>query len=103
MEKLPGSMEKTNTRKIRDILNEFLQENKLDAKLKERDLVDSWEELMGKTISRATQKIYIKDRKLFVVISSSVIRNELYMLKQEIVRKLNERVGEDIITELVLR
>jgi predicted nucleic acid-binding Zn ribbon protein len=96
-------MEKTNTRKIRDLLNEFLQENKLDTKLKERDLIDSWEELMGKTISRATQKIYIKDGKLFVVIPSSVIRNELYMLKQEIVRKLNEKVGGNMITDLVLK
>lgn len=96
-------MEKADIRKIRDVLQEFLRENKLDVKLRERGLIDSWEELMGKTISRATKKIYIKDGKLFVVISSSVIRNELYMLKQEIVKKLNEKVGEDIITELVLR
>ena len=92
-------MDKTNTRQIRDILNEFLQENKLDSRFKERNLVESWEEMMGKTISRATKNIYIKDRKLFVVISSSIIRNELFMLKQEIVKKLNQRVGEDIITD----
>jgi predicted nucleic acid-binding Zn ribbon protein len=96
-------MEKADIRKIRDVLQEFLRENKLDVKLRERGLIDSWEELMGKTISRATKKIYIKEGKLFIVISSSVIRNELYMLKQEIVRKLNEKAGEDIITELVLR
>jgi len=96
-------MEKANVRKIRDILQEFLRENKLDVKLRERGLIDSWEELMGKTISRATKKIYIKDGKLFVVISSSVIRNEIHMLKQEIVKKLNEKAGEDIITELILR
>ena len=96
-------MDKTNTRQIREILNEFLRENKLDSRLKERNLVESWEELMGRTISRATKNIYIKDRKLFVVISSSVIRNELYMLKQEIVKKLNQRVGEEIITDLILK
>jgi predicted nucleic acid-binding Zn ribbon protein len=96
-------MEKTDIRKIRDVMQEFLRENKLDVKLRERGLIDSWEELMGKTISRATKKIYIKDGKLFIVISSSVIRNELYMLKQEIVKKLNEKAGDDIITELVLR
>jgi len=96
-------MEKADIRKIRDVMQEFLRENKLDVKLRERGLIDTWEELMGKTISRATKKIYIKDGKLFVVISSSVIRNELHMLKQEIVRKLNEKAGEDIITELILR
>jgi predicted nucleic acid-binding Zn ribbon protein len=96
-------MEKTNIRKISDILQEFLRDNKLDVKLKERQLIESWEELMGKTIFRATKQIYIKESKLFVVISSSVIRNEIHMLKQEIVKKLNEKAGEDIITELVLR
>jgi len=96
-------MERTNTRKVSDILKQFLRENKLDIRLKERQVIECWEELMGKTISRATKKIYIKESKLFVVISSSVVRNELHMLKQEIVRKLNERAGEEIITELVLR
>jgi predicted nucleic acid-binding Zn ribbon protein len=96
-------MEKTNIRKIRDILQDFLRENKLDVRLKERQVIDSWAELMGKTISKATRQIYIRERKLYVVISSSVIRNELYMLKQEIVKKLNEKAGENIITELVLR
>jgi predicted nucleic acid-binding Zn ribbon protein len=96
-------MERAKIRKIRDVLQDFLRENKLDVKLRERGLVDSWEELMGKTISRATKKIYIKEGKLFVFISSSVIRNEIHMLKQEIVKKLNEKAGEEIITELILK
>jgi predicted nucleic acid-binding Zn ribbon protein len=96
-------MERTNIRKVSDILKEFLRENKLDIRLKERQVIECWEDLMGKTISRSTKKIYIKDSKLFVVVSSSVVRNELHMLRQEIVRKLNERAGEDIITDLVLR
>jgi predicted nucleic acid-binding Zn ribbon protein len=96
-------MERTNIKKISDILKEFLRENKLDIRLKERKVIESWEELMGKTISRATKKIYIKESKLFVVTSSSVVRSELHMLRQEIVRKLNEKAGEEVITELVLK
>lgn len=96
-------MDRSNARKISDVLKEFLQENKLDKKFKERELIESWEELVGRAISRATKNIYIRNGKLFVVISSSVVRNELYMLKDEIVRKLNERIGEEIITELILK
>ncbi len=96
-------MDRIYTRKIREVLKEFLQENKLDTKLKERELIESWEELVGRTINRATKKIYIRDGKLFVILSSSVVRSELHMLKDEIVRKLNERIGEQIITELVLK
>jgi len=96
-------MDRINTRKINEVLKEFLHENKLDIKFKERELIESWEELVGRTINRATKDIYIRNRKLFVVLSSSVVRNELYMLKDEIVRKLNERIGEPIISELVLK
>lgn len=96
-------MDRINTRKINEVLKEFLRENNLDVRLKERELVESWEEMVGRTINRATKNIYIRDRKLFVVLSSSVVRNELYMLKDEIVRKLNERIGKQIITELVLK
>ena len=96
-------MDRINTRKINEVLKEFLQENRLDIKFKERELIESWEELVGRTINRATKDIYIRDRKLFVVLSSSVVRNELFMLKDEIVRKLNERIGEQIITELILK
>jgi len=96
-------MDRINTRKINEVLKEFLRENNLDVRFKERELVESWEEMVGRTVNRATKNIYIRDRKLFVVLSSSVVRNELYMLKNEIVRKLNERVGEQIITELILK
>jgi len=96
-------MDRINTRKINEVLKEFLRENNLDVRLKERELVESWEEMVGRTINRATKNIYIRDRKLYVVLSSSVVRNELYMLKDEIVRKLNERIGKQIITELVLK
>lgn len=96
-------MEKSNIRKISEILKEFLRENKLDVRLKERKVIESWEELMGKTISRATKKIYIKESILYVITSSSVVRSELHMLRQEIVRKINEKVGEEVIIELVLR
>jgi hypothetical protein len=34
-------MDRINTRKIREVLKEFLQENKLDTKLKERELIES--------------------------------------------------------------
>jgi len=96
-------MKRANIRKLSDILKDFLKENKLDARLKERQVINGWEELMGKAIARVTKKIYIKEGRLFVIISSSVVRSELHMLKQEIVRKLNERAGEEIIRELVLK
>jgi len=96
-------MEKSNTRSLKDVVSDYLQEYKLDKRLKERELVSSWESLVGKTINRTTKDIYIKDKKLYVYLTSSVARNELHMLKDELLKRLNENAGEEIITEIILR
>ena len=88
---------------MREAIRAFLKESNLEKPLKERQLVSSWESLLGKSIARATREIYIKDGKLYVSLTSSVIRNELYMLQDEIIRKLNEAAGEELLTGMVLK
>lgn len=96
-------MERSNTQSMREAIRAFLKESNLEKPLKERQLVSSWESLLGKSIARATREIYIKDGKLYVSLTSSVIRNELYMLQDEIIRKLNEAAGEELLTGMVLK
>ena len=96
-------MDKSLTRSLKDVMSDYLQQNNLDTRLKERNLVNSWESVVGKTINRTTKNIYVKDKKLYVHLSSSVARNELHMLKDELVKRLNENVGEEIISEIVLK
>lgn len=76
---------------------------KLERKLDEIGLLNSWEETVGKAISVKTSRIYIKNKVLYVHLSSSVVRNELLMLRKAIVDKLNEKVGKKVITDLVLK
>ena len=96
-------MERSNTQSMGEAIRAFLKESKLEKPLKERQLVSSWESLLGKSIARATREIYIRDGKLYVSLTSSVIRNELYMLQDEIIRKLNESAGEELISGMVLK
>lgn len=96
-------MKRSNTQSMGEAIRAFLKEANLEKPLKERQLVSSWESLLGKSIARATREIYIRDGKLYVSLTSSVIRNELYMLQDEIIRKLNEAAGEELITGMVLK
>jgi predicted nucleic acid-binding Zn ribbon protein len=96
-------MERSNTHSIAEAIRAYLKESKLEKPLKERQLVSSWESLLGRSVARATSKIYLKDGKLFVHLSSSVVKNELYMLQDEIIRKLNEAAGEQLVTSIVFR
>ena len=96
-------MEKSNTQSLGEAIRAYLKESKLEKPLKERQLISTWESLLGRSIARATRDIYIKVMKLHVYLTSSVIRNELFMLQDEIVRKLNEAAGEELISGMVLR
>jgi len=96
-------MRKKNTQKIDEVIHEYLKALKIDDKLKEVHLIRSWEDVVGKTIARSTKDIYIKNRKLFVVLNSSVIRNELFMLREGLKKALNDKVGEVFIDEVILK
>lgn len=96
-------MRKKNTQKIDDVIKEYLKALKIDDKLKEVQLIKSWDDIVGKTIARSTNNIFIKDRKLFVKLNSSVIRNELFMLRDGLKKALNDKAGEEIIDEIILK
>ncbi|MGD9557785.1 MAG: DUF721 domain-containing protein [Mangrovibacterium sp.] len=96
-------MRKSNTEKLSDLIRGYVQENKLEKKLTEVDLISSWEELLGKTVARYTQDLRITNATLFVKLSSPVVRNELLMMKEEIRKRLNERAGKEIISQIVFR
>ncbi len=96
-------MRRSNTQSLSDILKEYVKEVRIEHKLKEVDAVQSWENLLGKTIAHYTRNIYIRKNILFVEISSSVVRNELFMMREEIKRKINENVGEEIVKTIIFK
>lgn len=58
----------------------------------------SWE-----AIARYTTNIYIKNQVLFVHLSSSVLRQELMMSRQLLIRNLNSQVGAQVIVNIIFR
>jgi predicted nucleic acid-binding Zn ribbon protein len=96
-------MRRSKTISIAEAVNDYIKEMNLGGKLNEISVINSWEEIVGKAISSRTSKIYIKDHILFVHLSSSVVRNELLMLRELLKEKLNERAGTEVIRDIVLR
>jgi predicted nucleic acid-binding Zn ribbon protein len=96
-------MEKKEIRKIDSLLQQFVKANNLEKGLAEYRLMKSWNELLGVTIARRTRSMYIRNRKLFVTLHSSVVRNELSMIKQSLIPRLNEAAGMHVIDDIVLK
>ncbi len=96
-------MRRSKTISIAEAVNEYIREMNIGEKLSEAGVVNSWEEVVGKAISSRTTKIYIKDHVLYVHLNSSVVRNELLMLREALREKLNQKAGTEVIKEIVLR
>ncbi|MCX6320958.1 MAG: DUF721 domain-containing protein [Bacteroidia bacterium] len=96
-------MRRSKTISLAEAIKDYIKEMNLDGKLSEVGVINSWEETVGKAISSRTSKIYIKDHVLFVHLNSSVVRNELLMLREELKEKLNEKAGTEVIKDIVLR
>ena len=96
-------MERKSEQKIGSLLDEFIRVNRLEKGLAEYRVKKAWNELLGISVSRATQSLYINNKILFVKLHSSVLRNELSMMKSDIIIRLNESAGRDIIEDIIIK
>lgn len=96
-------MKRNNTEQIGDAIRKFLRQSGLESPLNEFRLVDAWRDVVGPTIAKYTLNLYIRNQTLFVHLSSSVLRQELQMQREMIVRHLNDKVGASVIVDIVFR
>ncbi len=96
-------MERKKEKKLESLLDHYVRANNLQQGLSEYRVTKAWYTLLGKTVANATRSIYVKDRKLFVKLHSSVMRNELSLIKGDIIMRLNEFAGSEVIDDVILR
>jgi predicted nucleic acid-binding Zn ribbon protein len=96
-------MRKSNTQPLGQVLKEYIRAMNMDRKLKEVDVVQSWEVLMGKTIAGYTRNIWLSKKVLYIEIHSPVVKNELLMMREKIRERLNEMAGEEMVEKIVFR
>ncbi|MCZ4225150.1 DUF721 domain-containing protein [Pedobacter rhodius] len=94
-------MRKPNDFTLKDAISKMLDVYRLRRKFDETSILAIWPEIMGTAIANRTKQIYIHDKKLFIRIESSVIKNELVMVRQGIIQKLNAHAGSEVINEMV--
>ena len=96
-------MRRSNTQSLSEVLRDYVKGTSIEKKLKEVDIVQSWEELLGKTIAHYTKNVTLKNGVLQVEVSSAVVKNELFLLRDEILRKLNENAGENLVSKIIIK
>ena len=88
---------------LKDVLDDMVQELRIGTKMQEMHIRKYWYREMGVYVIQHTKDIYFKDGVLYVKINSAALKQELFMARSSICKALNEKIGSDLITELVLR
>lgn len=92
---------KADIQPLKESLEALIKAYKLQGKLNEVTIVESWEKIMGKAIALKTQQLYFRDGKLFVRLTSAALKHELTMAKSKVIELINAEVGMKAITEVV--
>jgi hypothetical protein len=96
-------MKRSNSEHIGSVIKAYLEEMNLDRKLKEVSLIKEWQDLVGVMVANRTDKLYISNGILYVHVRSSVVKNELMMIREGLINALNEKAGETLVREMVIR
>ncbi len=95
--------QKGNNLNMGEALQAFIKKNKLEKGLDKVDAQAAWAKLMGNGVNNYTNSVELRNDTLFISLSSSVLREELSLGTTKIIAMLNEELGKDLITKLVLR
>jgi predicted nucleic acid-binding Zn ribbon protein len=94
-------MGRTNDKSLKEAIEQMLQVYKIKRKYDETGIKASWPELVGKSVANRTKEIYIHDKKLFLRIESSVIKNELLLMRTQIIEKINNEAKTVLVEEII--
>lgn len=95
-------MFKKRVQTIDEILQRFLRDEGLETPLLQKRLIDSWETVVGDTVAQYTAEKFIKNQTLFVKITNPALRQDLGMMRSQLVKRLNETISSLIITDIRL-
>lgn len=78
---------------MEELIKRYIIDMKISSGLNTQLIFKAWDEASG--ASPFTIGRFFKDGKLYVTLSSSMVRNQLYYQKSDIVRKINSLLDED--------
>ena len=96
-------MRKNQTQKIADIISALIKKNGIEDRLAEVRIKHAWEKLLGKTVTRYTKSIFLKNNILYITLTSSIVKNEIMLMRDDLIRKINEYEGNEIVKKIVLK
>ncbi len=93
---------KSNELSLKDAIDLLMKHYHMDDRYKFEQIKSKWESIVGKLIAQRTEKMVLKNSILYITVNSSALKQELNFLKAQIVQRINEEAGKEIVREVVI-
>lgn len=90
------------TSPLKEVFEELLDAYHLKDKFSEKTVVQEWGLLMGNTVASRTQSLSVKQKILYVKITSGPLKKELMMNKSKILALIADKYGKEVINDIVI-
>ena len=94
-------MRRTNDKTLKEAIEQMLQVYKIKKRYDETGVIANCPQLVGKPVANRTKELFIHDKKLFLRIESSVIKNELMLMRTQIINKINDEAKAILVEEII--
>ena len=96
-------MSDPNQNTVGELIKAFYEEKRGPGYLDEVKIIKGWSGVVGSFIAQYTKDLFIKDGVLLVRLTSDSLRTELGYSKSLLLKHLNNRVGYDLLKDIVFK
>jgi len=96
-------MRRNNINTIGQVIKKLMGNNKLSKRLDDLNVLDVWNNIIGKDLEKYIKSTKLVDDKLHVKLRSSIVRNEISYKKTELIKRINEKLSKDVIKDIILK
>ena len=102
MSKRKDHYRNANGKPLKDAIDDLLKAYRLDGDIKKQKFYSEWEDIVGTPIARRTDSLKLQGKTLYLKLNSSVMREEILSIKALFIKKINDYMGEEWVTNIYL-
>ena len=91
-----------NNIELKNLINKFLKKNKLEKGLLNLEVKKAWFDLMNNGVANYTSDVSLRNKTLYIKLSSPALKEELSYGKEKLIKLINEKLDEDVVEKIIL-
>ncbi|MBD3378253.1 DUF721 domain-containing protein [candidate division KSB1 bacterium] len=89
-----------STKSIGESIQSLFKQLGHEDKIKQYQVIQKWDIIVGAEISQVAKPERIHEKSLIVKVASMSWRTELQMQKRQILQKIKEKIGDNVIVDI---